>query len=82
MKWKQYHHLMKTSSMWTKLRDQYPRHYCETNDKRPKPYHSTLLIVIGLSGVQFGLKSQFIISEKKERHDVQLPPFTIFSQYQ
>ena len=54
----------------------------------PKPYHTTLLIVIELSGVQFGLKSQFIISEKKERHDVQLPPLlhnfelTIFSQYQ
>ena len=44
-------------------------------------------MVIGLSGVQFGLKSQFIISDKKERHEVQLPPllhnfeFTKFSQY-
>lgn len=53
----------------------------------PKPYHTTLLMVIGLSGVQFGLKSQFIISDKKERREVQLPPllhnfeFTKFSQY-
>ena len=72
--------------MWTKLRDNTQdiivRQTINALSYSPKPYHTTLLIVIGLSGVQFGLKSQFIISEKKERHDVQLPPFTIFSQYQ
>ena len=67
--------------MKTKLRDHYPRlediivrQTINALSYSPKPYHNTLLLVIGLSGVQFGLKSQFIISEKKERHEVQLLP--------